>query len=212
MADKVGVIHLPDPADSRRRLGARARARRLDLDLSQEGLARRAATSVRTIRRFEADGSIALDTLLRVASVLAELEVFDTLFAARPPSSLDDLCGCRQRERSSRAGRLPGSAYGHLQGAKTHRARNRGSSAPGSVPGAFWLPSPLAGLTTTDARLTACLPPEPEPPPTPKRVPGERGVRWARMMAEGVYASRAELARAEGVSRAAVTQGLGRRN
>jgi hypothetical protein len=36
----------------------------------------------------------------------------------------------------------------------------------------------------------------------------ERWARWQRMLDEGVYASRAELARAEGVSRAAVTMGL----
>ena len=33
--------------------------------------------------------------------------------------------------------------------------------------------------------------------------------RWRRLLDEGVYLSRAALARAEGVSRAAVTQGLG---
>lgn len=38
----------------------------------------------------------------------------------------------------------------------------------------------------------------------------ERWARWRRMLDEGVYKSRAELARAEGVTRAAVTQALGR--
>ncbi len=37
-----------------------------------------------------------------------------------------------------------------------------------------------------------------------------RWAEWARMLAEGVYASRAELARGEDVSRAAVTLGLGK--
>ena len=39
---------------------------------------------------------------------------------------------------------------------------------------------------------------------------GERARRWERWLAEGVFVSRAELARAEGVSRAAVTQALRR--
>ena len=43
-------------------------------------------------------------------------------------------------------------------------------------------------------------------PPSPKRVVGERARRWARMLDEGVYSTRAALARGEGVSRAAVTQ------
>ena len=58
--------------------------------------------------------------------------------------------------------------------------------------------------------LAAFLAPEPEPPPKPKRVPGERGRQWAAMLEEGVYPSRAALARAEGVSRVAVTQAPGR--
>jgi hypothetical protein len=72
------------------------------------------------------------------------------------------------------------------------------------------LPNPSAGLTTTDPRLTARLPSEPEPPTTPRRVVGGRARRWARMLEDGVYPTRAALARAEGVSRAAVTQALGR--
>jgi len=41
-------------------------------------------------------------------------------------------------------------------------------------------------------------------------APGERARAWRRMLDEGVYGSRAALARGEGVSRAAVTQGLRR--
>lgn len=49
---------------------------------------------------------------------------------------------------------------------------------------------------------------------TPSRrggpMPGERARAWQRMLDEGVYESRAALARGERVSRAAVTQGLRR--
>ncbi len=42
-----------------------------------------------------------------------------------------------------------------------------------------------------------------------KREPGMvRWERWRRMLEDGTYSSRAELARGEGVSRAAVTIGL----
>ena len=41
----------------------------------------------------------------------------------------------------------------------------------------------------------------------PRRIAGAH--RWARMLEEGLYPSRAALARAEGVGRAAVTQALG---
>jgi len=41
-----------------------------------------------------------------------------------------------------------------------------------------------------------------------KETEPERWARWRRMLDEGVYATKAELARGEGVSRAAATMGL----
>jgi len=74
-----------------------------------------------------------------------------------------------------------------------------------------WLPN-LAAVRTGDGPIpvmdAAVVAPEPEgsvAPPT-----GERARRWELWLAEEVFISRAELARAEGVSRAAVTQALRR--
>ncbi len=45
----------------------------------------------------------------------------------------------------------------------------------------------------------------------PRRESGpERWARWESMLASGEVLSRAELARLEGVSRSAITQGLGK--
>ena len=77
------------------------------------------------------------------------------------------------------------------------------------MPGAFWLPNENAGLTTSPGiRLTARLCPE-STRVRKGRPRGERAAHWRTLLAEGVYPSRAALARAEGVSRAAVTQALG---
>lgn len=46
--------------------------------------------------------------------------------------------------------------------------------------------------------------------PSIRPVVGARAAEWARLLEQGVYASRAELARAFGVSRSAVTQALRR--
>ena len=43
-----------------------------------------------------------------------------------------------------------------------------------------------------------------------RRKPGWRAREWSRMLADGLYPTRATLARGEGVSRAAVTQALRR--
>jgi len=106
------------------------------------------------------------------------------------------------------------------------RARNLGPKTLDSVPGAFWLPKPFARQTTAnDGRRLIWMAGRANPvrPRTPARrgkrtreqiraARAEQVGRWRRMLAEGVYPTRAALARAEGVSRAAVTQGLGRRN
>jgi hypothetical protein len=71
-----------------------------------------------------------------------------------------------------------------------------------------WLPDVNRPRTW---RLETWLPTK-EPVESPvRRRRGEAGpLRWRKLLDDGVYATRAELARAEGVSRAAVTQGLGR--
>ena len=74
-----------------------------------------------------------------------------------------------------------------------------------------WLPN-LAAVRTGEGLVpvmdAAVLVPRAELPTRP--APGERARQWRRWLAEGRFASRAELARAEGVSRAAVTLGLSR--
>jgi len=89
----------------------------------------------------------------------------------------------------------------------------------------FWLPKAFARQTTAnDGRRLIWLGGTPRQTPARRakrakrtraeiKAERERQVgRWAQMLAEGVYPTRAALARAEGVSRAAVTQALGRRN
>jgi transcriptional regulator with XRE-family HTH domain len=56
---------------------ARFRKRRLALNLTQEGLARRSGVTLPTLRRFERTGLIAFDSLLKLALVLDCLGDFD---------------------------------------------------------------------------------------------------------------------------------------
>lgn len=63
--------------------------------------------------------------------------------------------------------------------------------------------------TTYPRREFADPDPDPAPAPAPARENGpERWARWKMALDSGAVASRAELARREGVTRAAVTQGL----
>lgn len=72
---------------------ARAKARRLALNLTQMGLEERSGVSLGTIKRFERTGKIAIESLLKIALALDCLKDFEQLFAARAaaPPRLDDL-------------------------------------------------------------------------------------------------------------------------
>jgi len=52
------------------------RARRLDMGLTQEGLAERSGVNLRTLRKFEQKGLISLEPFLKLAMVLGCLENF----------------------------------------------------------------------------------------------------------------------------------------
>lgn len=74
-------------------LAAHARSRRLQMDLTQEGLAQRSGVPLPTLRKFEQKGSISLESYLKLQMVLGGLE--DILAAMRIKdvkfSSIDDV-------------------------------------------------------------------------------------------------------------------------
>ena len=71
-------------------LATRAKTRRLEMNLTQEGLSVRAGIPLATYRRFERTGKISLEGLLHVAYALDALDDFDTLFSAPRYASLDE--------------------------------------------------------------------------------------------------------------------------
>lgn len=76
-------------------LAGRFKARRLAMNLSQEGLATRSGVSWGSLKRFERTGLIALDSLLMIALVLDCLGDFDKIASDSSPMSavktLDDI-------------------------------------------------------------------------------------------------------------------------
>lgn len=69
------------PAEVRRSIADRLRDRRLSEGVTQRDLAERSGMSLGSLRRFEATGHIALDSLLRLALALGCLEDFDRVGA-----------------------------------------------------------------------------------------------------------------------------------
>ena len=84
-------------------IAARVRLRRLESDLTQQGLARKAGVALSTYRRFEATGEASVRNLVKVALALGAESDFAGLFQHRRYASLDEVVAqtspARQRGR-----------------------------------------------------------------------------------------------------------------
>ncbi|MCC6997677.1 MAG: helix-turn-helix transcriptional regulator [Deltaproteobacteria bacterium] len=72
-------------------LAARARARRLEANLTQQGLATRAGISLGSLKRFERTGAVSLQGLIRIAVALGLGEGFAAVLAAKELRTLDEM-------------------------------------------------------------------------------------------------------------------------
>jgi transcriptional regulator with XRE-family HTH domain len=81
------------PLEICKAIGARLRARRLQLGWSRKTLATRTGVNPWSLKRFEVSGQIALEGLVKLSIVLGTVGDFEDLFAARPgePASMDEL-------------------------------------------------------------------------------------------------------------------------
>ena len=79
------------PSEIALQIAARDKTRRLELNLTQEGMAARAGLKFATYRRFEQTGEISLKGLLQIGFALNVLSEFDVLFAQKQYQSLDDV-------------------------------------------------------------------------------------------------------------------------
>jgi len=84
-------LNLQTPSDTLEALGKRAQARRMQLGLRQEDLARRSGVSTPTIKRFERTGEIGTLLLAKIAVVLGSLDDFDSVFRLSAASSIAEL-------------------------------------------------------------------------------------------------------------------------
>jgi transcriptional regulator with XRE-family HTH domain len=105
-------ITLKIPADVRQEIAGRFKARRLAMNLTQCELAERSGVNWSSLKRFEREGLIALDSLLRIALVLECLGDFDRLAESLPiqtAQSLDAILAtpAPRRKASRRKGRRP---------------------------------------------------------------------------------------------------------
>lgn len=77
----------------------RVKSRRLEINLTQIGLAARAGVNIETYRKFERTGEISLQNLVKLAFALDVTKDFNALFAQIQYQSLDDLLGSENTKR-----------------------------------------------------------------------------------------------------------------
>lgn len=108
------TVYLKTVQEVQSAIAERFRARRLAMNLTQRELAARSGVSWASLKRFERQGLIALDSLLKLALVLECLDDFDRLAAESQPipaaQSLDALLAtpAQRRRATGRKGRAHG--------------------------------------------------------------------------------------------------------
>ena len=84
-------IDVKTPPEVAHGIAERVKTRRLELNLTQAGIAKRAGIKLPTYRKFETTGMISLNGLLRIAFALGVLDEFDELFSRREYQSIDEV-------------------------------------------------------------------------------------------------------------------------
>ena len=99
------ISNMDTPETVMRNIAEQARARRLQVGFTQEGLANRSGVSYGTLKKFEHTGQISLKSLLKIALVLDVLDDFKTLFVKNTTSfeSLDELL---KEEKKPKRGKI----------------------------------------------------------------------------------------------------------
>jgi len=80
-------------------VAGRVKSRRLELNLTQTGLADRAGVNIETYRKFERTGEISLQNLVKLAFALDSTTDFNILFAQKQYQHLDDLLNAETSTR-----------------------------------------------------------------------------------------------------------------
>lgn len=82
----------------------KVKKRRLELDLTQEGLSARADVNIATYRKFERTGQISLLNLAKIALSLNSIDEFQLLFGQKQYQSINDVLdlGKKPRKRGSK--------------------------------------------------------------------------------------------------------------
>ena len=100
--DIMSSLKLESPGGVLRGVARRARDKRLEVNLTQVGLAERSGVSLGTLKLFERSGVISLASLIKIAFALDSETGFAGLFPAREPITIEDVIEKPKRARRRR--------------------------------------------------------------------------------------------------------------
>jgi transcriptional regulator with XRE-family HTH domain len=105
MAINDFVLDAFNPTTLAKGIALRMRERRLELNLSQKGLATKAGVTLGSLKRFENSFEISMKHLLMIAVVLDATETFGKLFSTKQYQSIDEMLSAtspKKRQRGKR--------------------------------------------------------------------------------------------------------------
>ncbi|MBW7909908.1 MAG: helix-turn-helix domain-containing protein [Alphaproteobacteria bacterium] len=87
------MVLLITPSKAQAKLAENVRLRRLDMGLTQAGLAERSGVALPTLRKFEQQGAISLESLFKILMVVGGLEEVVKVTEPTPAAfaSIDDV-------------------------------------------------------------------------------------------------------------------------
>ena len=89
--DTILYVNSNPPGALKLGLAARVKARRLEINLTQKGMAARTGIPLATYRRFEATGDISVSNLILISVVLRMTTDIEKLFSERRYQNIDDV-------------------------------------------------------------------------------------------------------------------------
>jgi transcriptional regulator with XRE-family HTH domain len=89
-----------------REIGQRSKERRLELNLTRQGLGLRSGVSMSVIRQFEDCGKISLESLLKIAIALGAAGEIDQLFRSRDSRAVVSMDDLLKQAKTRKRGRL----------------------------------------------------------------------------------------------------------
>jgi transcriptional regulator with XRE-family HTH domain len=95
-------LNIHSPREVAAGIADRAKRRRLDANLTQDGLAARAQVSLGTLKVFERTGKCSVEFLVAIAFALGAEQEFENLFPPRPHKSIEDVIAKPPRLRGRR--------------------------------------------------------------------------------------------------------------